>query len=262
MTNQHHNTKLSYQGVAIRTLCLFAFFLSLLVVQPSTIKAQSYDEGQTLVFEPYGNSFKSYYKFSEPDVTKYIITNRWTSQTAFTEAEKKMMYQYTYASASPINLALDQVMGDTSQLDAQLQQSVALLDSATHKLTIPWNIIVYRYVYETFLTELGISKEDLARYYYDKTFDPQILSAIKPGTHYTKQGFMSTTAIKNAAMPHRSVELRIRVPQGSQAAFVQPYSFYPYEMELLFPRQCTLEIIGANLSDDHTRLLIETRLLP
>lgn len=46
------------------------------------------------------------------------------------------MYQYTHASASPINLALEQVMGDTSQLDAQLQQSVALLDSATHKLTI------------------------------------------------------------------------------------------------------------------------------
>ncbi|HFX4773357.1 TPA: ADP-ribosyltransferase [Streptococcus pyogenes] len=140
---------------------------------------------------------------------------------------------------------------------AELRDQVAQLDAATHRLVIPWNIVVYRYVYETFLRDIGVSHADLTSYYRNHQFDPHILCKIKLGTRYTKHSFMSTTALKNGAMTHRPVEVRICVKKGAKAAFVEPYSAVPSEVELLFPRGCQLEVVGAYVSQDQKKLHIE-----
>ncbi|WP_159560564.1 ADP-ribosyltransferase [Streptococcus halichoeri] len=238
-------------------LVLALGLLSALVVgQPYSLANGPYDETESVVFE----GDKAYFKFLDSDVTNTIINDRWSGKIHFTEDEKVMMNAYTYNQATPINTSIDQVKGNIQQLSPELQQAIRLLDQATHKLVIPWNIIIYRYVYADFLLDLGLTREDLTKYYKNKQFDPEVLNKIKAGTSYLKYSFMSTTAMQNAAMPHRPVELRIRVSQGAKAAYVAPYSFYPYELELLLPRQSKLEVIGATLSADRKWLNIETSL--
>ncbi|MGT2933333.1 ADP-ribosyltransferase [Streptococcus catagoni] len=230
-------------------LCgLFLFF-----GQNSIFATSPYDETESVVFE----GQQSYFKFNDRDITKYIVNNRWAKNIVFTEAEKKMMYAYTYNQATPINSEIDRVKGDIKQLAPDLQEKIALLDQATHRMTLPWNIILYRYVYENFLLDIGISQSDLEKYYVNKQFNPEILREIVAGTHYSKYSFMSTTAIKDAAMAHRPIELKLRVKRGAHAAFVEPYSYFPSELEFLLPRGGQLEVIGAYLSEDKKKLNIE-----
>ncbi|WMB27793.1 ADP-ribosyltransferase [Streptococcus didelphis] len=167
------------------------------------------------------------------------------------------MHDYTSSTASTINEALDAAKGDLTKLPQKLGEEVGLLDSATHKMTIPWDMIVYRYVHPQFLLDIGFSEGEYESYYKNNQFDPKILERIKPQTLYTKYSFMSTTALKNGAMTSRPIEIRLRVPRGNHAAFVEPYSAYKWENEFLFSRNGQLEVIGANLTDDKTKLLIE-----
>lgn len=233
-------------------LTLLSIFF-LFTEQNHVFAIDHYDETDSVVFE----NNRAYFKFNDSDITNYIVNNWWTKNIVFTEAEKKIMHDYTYNQATPINTAIETVKGDIEQLSLEIKQQVVLLDQATHKLAIPWDIIVYRYVYETFLLDLGLTQSDLNQYYKDKRFDPEILSKIKSGTQYKKYSFMSTTALKYGALTHRPIELRLRVKQGSYAAFVAPYSYFPSELEFLFPRGGQLEVIGAYLSEDNKRLNIE-----
>lgn len=237
------------QKLILTLLSIFFLFAG----QSHVFAAYPYDETDSVVFE----KDKAYFKFNDEDTTKYIVNNWWTKSIVFTEDEIKAMRGYTYDQAYPINTGIDKVKGDIEQLSPELKQQVILLDQVTHKLSIPWNIIVYRYVYETFLLELGLTQSDLDKYYKNKRFDPEILSKIKPGTPYMKYSFMSTTALKYGAMTHRPIELRLRVSRGAYAAFVAPYSYFPSELEFLFPRGVQLEVIGAYLSEDNKRLNIE-----
>ncbi|MEY8463530.1 ADP-ribosyltransferase [Streptococcus merionis] len=237
----------------LRLLLALSCVLSLFIGQGTVLAVGYYDETDSVVF----SKDAAYFKFNDPDVTKYIVRNRFAKNVVFTEAEKQIMYDYTYNKATPINSSIDAAKGEIATLNPELQEEIALLDQATHKMTIPWDIIVYRYVYQSFLLDLGLTEEDLANYYVNGQFAPEILDRIVPGTLYTKYSFMSTTALKNGAMTHRPIELRIRVNRGSQAAFVEPYSYFPSELEFLFPRESTLEVIGAYLSEDHKRLNIE-----
>lgn len=221
--------------------------------QTTVFAVDHYDETDSVVF----SEDAAYFKFNDSDVTKYIVNRRFAKNVVFTESEKQIMHDYTYNKATPINSSIDAVKGDIATLKPELQKEIALLDQATHKMMIPWNIIVYRYVYPSFLLDLGLTEEDLANYYVNGQFAPEILDKIVSGTLYTKHSFMSTTALKNGAMTHRPIELRIRVKRGSYAAFVEPYSYVPSELEFLFPRESKLEVIGAYVSEDHKRLNIE-----
>jgi C3 family ADP-ribosyltransferase len=131
------------------------------------------------------------------------------------------------------------------------------LDSATSKLRIPWNVITYRYVYQDFLEHLGISKEMIHRFYKDKVFNTQILSFIPSNYTYTKYAFMSTTLLKNGAMTHRPVEIKMRSPRGNDGAYVEPFSRYLYEKELLLPQTSMLTIDGSHLENNNQKLVID-----
>ncbi|HEQ1603017.1 TPA: ADP-ribosyltransferase [Streptococcus pyogenes] len=199
----------------------------------------------------------AYFTFSDQKGAETLIKKRWGKGLIYPRAEQEAMAAYTCQQAGPINTSLDKAKGELSQLTPELRDQVAQLDAATHRLVIPWNIVVYRYVYETFLRDIGVSHADLTSYYRNHQFDPHILCKIKLGTRYTKHSFMSTTALKNGAMTHRPVEVRICVKKGAKAAFVEAYSAVPSEVELLFPRGCQLEVVGAYVSQDQKKLHIE-----
>ncbi|EFR44805.1 ADP-ribosyltransferase [Streptococcus pseudoporcinus] len=240
-----------------KTIILLPFMSLFFFIGQSTVFSQHYyDEADSVVFD--GDS--AYFKFTDSEVTKYIINKRWANKTIFTEEEKKAIQDYTCEQSVPINGQLDKVKGDLSQLTPEMKRQAQLLDSATQKMTIPWDIISYRYVYTSFLLDLGFTQDQLDNCYANGTFNPKVLDKFVPGAQYTKYSFMSTTAVKNGAMIKRPIELRIRVKRGAKAAFVEPYSWVPSELELLFPRGSQLEVIGAYLSDDDKKLNIEVKL--
>ncbi|HER2248670.1 TPA: ADP-ribosyltransferase, partial [Streptococcus pyogenes] len=135
----------------------------------------------------------AYFTFSDQKGAETLIKKRWGKGIVYPRAEQEAMAAYTCQQAGPINTSLDKAKGKLSQLTPELRDQVAQLDAATHRLVIPWNIVVYRYVYETFLRDIGVSHADLTSYYRNHQFDPHILCKIKLGTRYTKHSFMSTT---------------------------------------------------------------------
>ncbi|VHE84365.1 C3 family ADP-ribosyltransferase [Streptococcus pyogenes] len=163
----------------------------------------------------------AYFTFSDQKGAETLIKKRWGKGLVYPRAEQEAMAAYTCQQAGPINTSLDKAKGKLSQLTPELRDQVAQLDAATHRLVIPWNIVVYRYVYETFLRDIGVSHADLTSYYRNHQFDPHILCKIKLGTRYTKHSFMSTTALKNGAMTHRD---RWRCASVSKKGPRQPLS--------------------------------------
>ncbi|VTS33856.1 ADP-ribosyltransferase [Streptococcus porcinus] len=240
-----------------KNIILIPFISLFFLIGQSTVLSQHYyDEADSVVFD--GDS--AYFKFTDSEITKYIINKRWADKTIFTEEEKQGLHNYTCEQSISINSQLDKVKSDLSQLTSEMKKQVEVLDNATHKMSIPWDTIVYRYVYTSFLLDLGFTQEQLDDCYVHGKFNPKVLDKFRPGVQYTKYSFMSTTALKNGAMIQRPIELRIRVNRGAKAAFVEPYSWVPSELELLFPRGSRLEVIGAYLSDNDQKLNIEVRL--
>ena len=76
---------------------------------------------------------------------------------------------------------------------------------------------------------------------------------------YKDYGFMSTTMIKNSVFQQRVVELHIKAPKQTKAAFVSIKGLAAFETqyELLFPRNKILTIEGYKISDDRKRLAID-----
>ncbi|MEY8307841.1 ADP-ribosyltransferase [Enterococcus faecium] len=175
----------------------------------------------------------------------------------YTFTEKSIIYSYTYDQSSVINGSLEHVNGNIDLLPEHIREEVLSLDLSINRLQIPWDIITYRYVYEDFLLYSLVSKEQLDQFYKNKRFDPQILDIISYGTKVNKYGFMSTTVLKNGAMSHRPIELKIRLSRGNHGAYIAPYSAFPYEQELLLPRNSQLIVDGAHLENNNQRLVLD-----
>lgn len=62
------------------------------------------------------------------------------------------------------------------------------------------------------------------------------------GSVQTNYGYMSTSVGKEAAFNSKPVNMRIRVPAGEETSYVQPYSNFPQEREMMLKRNSNLYI--------------------
>lgn len=216
------------------------------------------DETESVLFD--GNT--AYFKFNDADVANVILSKRWMYNKTYTKFEQWALYNYTYNWASPLNNALEDVGGDVERLPEPYHKEALELDHSIDKMQVKWNMVTYRYVYVDFLKSIGFTQAMIDQYYKEKQFDPGILQQIQRGAQYEKKGFMSTTVLKNAAMPHRQIELKIRLPRGYKAAYVAPFSAHKWEAELLLPRNMRLAVANTHLEKNNTRLVIDMRCVP
>ena len=142
---------------------------------------------------------------------------------------------YTGTGYHPINVYLrEDGFGDPI-----IEQQIQHLDQAIANNPAPAAVIVYRGVGEAFAVELaerGLTVGDIIQ---DK-------------------GFLSTSRRKEIAVAFMRDEggmlFAIRVPPGSKALDVAPFSAYSDEAEILLAREARLRVIGYSPVDDTLEL--------
>ncbi|MEU4568672.1 ADP-ribosyltransferase [Micromonospora sp. NPDC023956] len=83
------------------------------------------------------------------------------------------------------------------------------------------------------------------------------------GTVQTQPGYMSTSVGHRGAFYHAGeVQMVIRLPAGHRAAYVQPYSQFRHEMELLVQRQSSLFIHDVYRDAVNGKWIVECEVLP
>lgn len=185
----------------------------------------------------------------------------------FSDEQRQMFKDYTYNSR-PFNSNLRKGI-PFSDLSIEEQKRISILDEAVVYPLITENIIVYRYANIDFFERLGYSlqeiEENICNNYF-QTVLPTAADYLKNtgivGKIYQDPGFLSTTLVRNSVFTHRPIELRIKVRKWKNATFLGYYgmSFYPQELELLFPRDEKLRVENISLSSNN-KIVIETQIL-
>lgn len=183
----------------------------------------------------------------------------------FTKEERDIIYEYTFGDFFMINDHL-RAGKPVSTLTEEQKSKVKKLDEALSKTYIFDNFIVYRYERLGFLSRLIKEETVFSQIYKGGAFlggAEKILDTLI-SKRYKDYGFMSTTMIKNSVFQQRVVELHIKAPKQTKAAFVSIKGLAAFETqyELLFPRNKILTIEGYKISDDRKRLTIDVQMQP
>ena len=142
-----------------------------------------------------------------------------------TDEELEALQDYTGSGYLRVN---DCLRGDDDSDDA-VERTIAALDSAIAK---------------------AISSEDMTVY---RGYDTRVASylsnhVLKLGSVVTEPAFTSTsrTEIRARAFAEwpDGLVVRIKIPAGSNALDVSPYSVNPDEDEILLPRGSSLKVVG------------------
>ncbi|MBO1101406.1 ADP-ribosyltransferase [Enterococcus hirae] len=185
----------------------------------------------------------------------------------FSDEQRQTFRDYTYNSR-PFNSNLRKGIPFVN-LSLEEQKRISILDEAVAYPLITENIIVYRYANTDFFERLGYSVQEIKENIcnnYSQTVLPTALDYLKNteivGKIYQDPGFLSTTLVKNSVFTHRPIELRIKVRKWKNATFLgySGMSFYPQELELLFPRDEKLRVENISLSSNN-KMIIETQML-
>lgn len=185
----------------------------------------------------------------------------------FSTEQRQAFKSYSYNS-QPFNSNLRKRI-PFSELSLEEQKQISILDQAVAYPLITENIIVYRYANIDFLERIGYSKKEIEEKIvgnYFQTVLPTAVDYLKNtgviGKIYQEPVFLSTTLVKNSVFTHRPIELRIKVRRLKNATYIGYYgmSYYPQELELLFPREEQLRIDSVELLSNN-KIHIEAQLL-
>ncbi len=183
----------------------------------------------------------------------------------FTKQEQEIIYEYTFGDFFMINDHLRAGKPVSTLTDVQ-KSKVAQLDEALSKTYIFDNFIVYRYERLAFLLRLIKEEVVFSQVYKGGVFleDAEKVLDTLVTKRYQDYGFMSTTMIKNSVFQDRVVELHIKAPKQTKAAFVSIKGLAAFETqyELLFPRNKILTIESYKISDDRKRITINVQMQP
>jgi len=149
-----------------------------------------------------------------------------------TREEQAALGAYSGNAYDAINTALRSGEG----MDDKIAATIDLLDSAIAKSTTPTNLVVYRGVGENYARVLKQRE-------------------LREGDSIVERGFLSTSISVDVArgfLGRRGggLLLKIRVPAGSNALDMLPYSRHPEEQEILLPRGAELRAVGYDASSD------------
>lgn len=185
----------------------------------------------------------------------------------FSDEQRQTFKDYTHNSHS-FNSNLRKGI-PFSNLSIEEQKRISILDKAVAYPLITENIIVYRYANIDFFVRLGYSLQEIEENICNNYFQTVVSTAADylkntgiVGRIYQDPGFLSTTLVRNSVFTHRPIELRIKVRKWKNATFLGYHgmSFYPKELELLFPRDEKLRVENISLSSNN-KIMIETQML-
>lgn len=185
----------------------------------------------------------------------------------FSAEQRQLFKEYSYNSR-PFNSNLRKGI-PFSELSVEEQKRILTLDKAVVYPLVTENIIVYRYANIDFLERIGYSKKEIEENIVGNYFQTVLPTAIEyiqntgaVGKIYQEPGFLSTTLVKNSVFTHRPIELRIKVRRLKNATYIgyPGMSYYPQELELLFPREEQLRIDSVSFSPNN-KIHVEAQLL-
>ncbi|MGT3737253.1 ADP-ribosyltransferase [Staphylococcus aureus] len=189
--------------------------------------------------------------------------NKLIKKAGYSSNDKRAIYEYTKDS-SKINGPLRAAGGDINKLDSTVQEKVRRLDLSISKSTTPESVYVYRLLNLDYLTSIvGFTSEDLHKLQqtnngqYDENLVRK-LNNVMNSRIYREDGYSSTQLVSGAAMGGRPIELRLELPKGTKAAYVNNRELTAYygQQEVLLPRGTEYAVGSVNLSNDKRKIII------
>ena len=149
------------------------------------------------------------------------------------KADKDTFKKYSGGISLDVNGYLREGDSKNKEFDAVTKT----LDSALAKSVLKKDITVYR--------GMNISEEQLGK--------------LQKGTIFTDRAFISTSRSRSTAQQfvHNGVLTEIKLPAGSRALNVMPFSSFRGEMEVLVPRNAKLKIIDFSSTGNKRVLKLE-----
>lgn len=179
----------------------------------------------------------------------------------WTMEEKKQLYEYT-AFSDRFNVKMRK---------GKESQEADTLANALNKTSLPADMITYR----------GTNREGINKFLQLEDSNPEEIYSKRNeiiGKTFSDKGFTSTTTDKNSFFVDKNTEVvyNIKVPKGTKAAYVEPFSHYGEteerlnwkgqikrgtpvgeEAELLLQRNTSFKIAGIKLSDNKKQITID-----
>lgn len=143
-----------------------------------------------------------------------------------TEAESGGIHTYTGGAYESMN---EYLRGRTKDIDRDEKVAIKNAESALSKAKLPEDIIVRRGSDDISLAGLAGKKVNAIN--AESWLDDNYQSLIGKGLE--DKGFMSTSPIASGGFSSRGVEYFIKLPKGTEAAFVAPISNFVSEKEIL-----------------------------
>ncbi|MDT1967316.1 Epidermal cell differentiation inhibitor [Staphylococcus aureus] len=189
--------------------------------------------------------------------------NKLIKQAKYSSDDKIALYEYTKDS-SKINGPLRLAGGDINKLDSTTQDKVRRLDSSISKSTTPESVYVYRLLNLDYLTSIvGFTNEDLYKLQqtnngqYDENLVRK-LNNVMNSRIYREDGYSSTQLVSGATVGGRPIELRLELPKGTKAAYLNSKDLTAYygQQEVLLPRGTEYAVGSVELSNDKKKIII------
>lgn len=190
--------------------------------------------------------------------------NKLIKEAKYSSSDKMAIYEYT-KNSSVINEPLRKSNGSIDNLPPLLQEKILKLDNVVNKTSTPDQLIVHRLLNLDYLTSIdGFTNEDFHNLQNknDGKYDKQVvnkLNNIMNSKIYRENGYSSTQLVKGAALAGRPIELKLELPKGTKAAYIdsKDLTAYPGQQELLLPRGTEYAINKVYLSENEKRIIIE-----
>ncbi|MEJ9166914.1 ADP-ribosyltransferase [Bacillus thuringiensis] len=196
--------------------------------------------------------FKSECK-SEAKAWGNELFNLWNKLTP--QVEKDAIRGYTAMDYSRINGYLRSDYYDILDQE-KLEKSIKLIDRAFSKAPLYNDIVVYRRVgasafglSENELVKLDLKEDDIVN--STSKINMEIFEGFKnmfQGKYKKDPAYISTSIVKDPkeGFSYRPILMKIHVPKGVPAIYVDPLSQFPGEMELLLPRNRTYKVTNIS----------------
>ncbi|PGT49846.1 ADP ribosyltransferase [Bacillus cereus] len=198
------------------------------------------------------------------------LFNLWNKLTP--QAEKDAIRGYTAMDYSRINGYLRSDYYDVLDQE-KIEKSIKQIDRAFSRVRLHDDIIVYRRVRES---AFGLPENSLVKHAVKEEdpvnstskIDMESLEFFKnrfQGKYKKDPAYISTSIVKDAAegFSEAPILMKIHVPKGVPAIYVDPLSENPGEMELLLPRNRTYKVtnISPIIEKDKEYIMVDVEIL-
>ncbi|MBE2129670.1 Epidermal cell differentiation inhibitor [Staphylococcus schweitzeri] len=181
----------------------------------------------------------------------------------YSSKDKMAIYNYT-KNSSPINTPLRSANGDVNKLPENIQEQIRQLDSTISKSVTPDSVYVYRLLNLDYLSSItGFTREDLHMLQQTNNgqYDEALVSKLNNLMNsriYRENGYSSTQLVSGAAVAGRPIELKLELPKGTKAAYIdsKELTAYPGQQEVLLPRGTEYAVGSVKLSDNKKKIII------